>query len=155
MMTAQGLQIGSSEDSLARLGILTNGIVSVNIVFRVGIADCRRVPVHIQGRTDLFLLHVSHSCWPTLWNETWNAGFHHFIQPLSGLDCIDFVKRVLRKARDGEILSRAGRRPGRSKHSRAALHRPSQQHLRRRLCNSRGDSQNDWIFEQPRPYPVT
>jgi hypothetical protein len=57
MMSPQGLQIGSSEDSLARLGIITNGIVSVNIVFRVGIADCRRVPVRIQGRTDLFLLH--------------------------------------------------------------------------------------------------
>jgi hypothetical protein len=57
MMTPQGLQIASPEDSLARLGIITNGIVIVNIVFRVCIADCRRVPVRIQGRTDLFLLH--------------------------------------------------------------------------------------------------
>jgi len=56
MMTPQGLQIASPEDSLARLGIITNGIVVVNIVFRVCIADCRRVPVPIQGRTDLFLL---------------------------------------------------------------------------------------------------
>jgi len=56
MMTPQGLQIASPEDSLARLGIITNGVVTVNIVFRVGIADCRRVPVPIQGRTDLFLL---------------------------------------------------------------------------------------------------
>jgi hypothetical protein len=57
MMTPQGLQIASPEDSLARLGIITNGIVIVNIVFRVCIADCRRVPVRIQDRTDLFLLH--------------------------------------------------------------------------------------------------
>jgi hypothetical protein len=57
MMTPQGLQIVSPEDSLAGLGIITNGIVIVNIVFRVCIADCRRVPVRVQGRTDLFLLH--------------------------------------------------------------------------------------------------
>jgi hypothetical protein len=35
MMTPQGLQIVSPEDSLAGLGIITNGIVIVNIVFRV------------------------------------------------------------------------------------------------------------------------
>jgi hypothetical protein len=40
MMTPQGLQIASPEDSLARLGIVTNGIVIVNIVFSVRIADC-------------------------------------------------------------------------------------------------------------------
>ena len=56
MMAPQGLQIASPEDSLARLGIITNGIVIVNIMFRVCIADCRRVPVRIEGRTDLFLL---------------------------------------------------------------------------------------------------
>jgi hypothetical protein len=47
MMTPQGLQIASPEDSLARLGIVTNGIVLVNIVFRVCIAGCRRLPVLI------------------------------------------------------------------------------------------------------------
>jgi hypothetical protein len=62
MMTPQGLQIASPEDSLARLGIITNGIVIVDIVFCVCIADCRRVPVRIQGRTDLFLLHGCSSC---------------------------------------------------------------------------------------------
>ena len=56
MMAQQGLQIAPPEDSLARLGIITNGIVIVNIMFRVCIADCRRVPVRIEGRTDLFLL---------------------------------------------------------------------------------------------------
>ena len=56
MMAPQGLQIASPEDSLARLGIITNGIVMVNIVFRVCIAGCRRSPVRIQSRTDLFLL---------------------------------------------------------------------------------------------------
>src|ERR1700732_2504509 len=57
MVTSQGLQIASPEDSLAGLGIITNGIVIVNIVFRVCIAGCRRVPVRIQGFTYLFLLH--------------------------------------------------------------------------------------------------
>src|ERR1700757_4270712 len=56
-MTTQDLQIASPEDSLARLGIITNGIVIVNIVFRVCIADCRRLPVLIEGFTYLFLLH--------------------------------------------------------------------------------------------------
>jgi hypothetical protein len=57
MMTPQGLQISSPEDSLPRLGIVTNGIVIVNIVLCVCIAGCRRLPVRVQGRTDLFLLH--------------------------------------------------------------------------------------------------
>jgi hypothetical protein len=57
MMTPQGLQIASPQDSLARLWTITNGIVKVNIVFRVCIADCRPVPVPTKGRTDLFLLH--------------------------------------------------------------------------------------------------
>jgi len=57
MMTPQGLQIASPEDSLARLGIITNGIVIVNIVFLVCITGCRRVPMFIQGCADLFFLH--------------------------------------------------------------------------------------------------
>jgi hypothetical protein len=56
MMTPQGLQIASPEDSLARLGIITNDLVIVNIMFRVCIADCRRAPVRIQGFTYLRLL---------------------------------------------------------------------------------------------------
>ena len=56
MMTPPGLQIASPEDSLARLGIITNGVVMANIVFRICSADCRGVPVRIQGRTNLFLL---------------------------------------------------------------------------------------------------
>ena len=39
--------------------------------------------------------------------------------------------------------------------ARAALHRPGQQHLCRRLANSRSDCRNDWIFERPRPYAMT
>jgi len=54
-MTPRRLQMTSPEDSLARLGIVTNGIVIVNIVLCVCIADRRRVPVRIQSRTDLFL----------------------------------------------------------------------------------------------------
>ena len=57
MMTPQGLQIAPPEDSLARLRIVTNSVVIVNIVFRVCIAGCRRLPVRIQGRTYLFLLY--------------------------------------------------------------------------------------------------
>lgn len=37
MMTPQGLQIASPEDSLPRLRIVTDGIVIVNVVFRVDI----------------------------------------------------------------------------------------------------------------------
>jgi hypothetical protein len=57
MMTPQGLQTASPEDSLARLGIVTNAVVIVNIVLRVSVADCRRLPVRIQGFTYLFLFH--------------------------------------------------------------------------------------------------
>jgi hypothetical protein len=57
MMTPQSLQIPPSKDSLAGLGIVTNGIVIVNIVLRVGIADCRRGPMFIQGCMDLFFSH--------------------------------------------------------------------------------------------------
>jgi len=56
MMTPQRLQIASLEDSLPRLGIITNGIVRIIIVFRVYITRSRRLPVRIQGRPDLFLL---------------------------------------------------------------------------------------------------
>src|ERR1700723_3418759 len=45
MMGSQGLQIISPEDSFARLRIFTNGIVIVNIMFRVRIAGYRCVPV--------------------------------------------------------------------------------------------------------------
>jgi hypothetical protein len=57
MMTPQGLQIVSSEDSFAWLRIVTDGIVMVNIVFGVGIAGGRRLPVFIQRFAYLFLLH--------------------------------------------------------------------------------------------------
>jgi hypothetical protein len=56
-MTPQSLQIPSPEDSFTRLRIITNSIVSVNIVFRVYIAGRRRLPVPIQSFTYLFLLH--------------------------------------------------------------------------------------------------
>jgi len=48
MMTPESLQIASAEDSLASLGIVTNGVI-VNIVFLVRVADCRRVPVAHSG----------------------------------------------------------------------------------------------------------
>lgn len=57
MMTPQGLQILSSKDPLTGLGIIADGVVIVDIVFQVCIADCRRVPMRVQGFTNLFLLH--------------------------------------------------------------------------------------------------
>ena len=56
-MTPQGLQIASPNDSLTRLGIVTYSVVIVNIVFRVSIANCRRMPVRIQGFTNSFILY--------------------------------------------------------------------------------------------------
>lgn len=46
-MTAQGLQIGSSEDSLTGLGIVTDGFVIVDIVLGIEIADGRRRAVRV------------------------------------------------------------------------------------------------------------
>jgi hypothetical protein len=62
MMTPESLQIPSSEDSFARLRIVTNGIFRVHIVFRVRIAGRRRLPVLIQSFTYLFLLHDHLPC---------------------------------------------------------------------------------------------
>jgi hypothetical protein len=42
-------------DSLSRLRIITNGIVIVNVMFRVCIAGCRCAPVRIQGFTYLLV----------------------------------------------------------------------------------------------------
>src|ERR1700761_2358203 len=91
----------------------------------------------------------------TLWNETWAAGLHYLVEPLSGLNAIDFVERLFRKRGDVEILPRAGRTLGRGQKRRAALHCPSQQHLRWRSSKSCGDCRNDWIFDQPGPHAVT
>jgi hypothetical protein len=69
MMTPQSLQIASPEDSFASLRIVTNGIFIVNIVFRVCIAGCRRLPVFVQSFTYLFVLHdhylveCNQGCW--------------------------------------------------------------------------------------------
>jgi hypothetical protein len=53
MMTSQSLQVASPEDPFARLGIVANGILSVDIVLRVCIAKRRRTPVPIESFTDL------------------------------------------------------------------------------------------------------
>jgi hypothetical protein len=89
-----------------------------------------------------------------LWNETRDAGFYYCIQSLSGLNSIDFVERALRKCRDVEILSGACSALGCGEQSCAALDGPSQQHLGRRLSDTRGDGHNDWVFERPWPRPV-
>jgi hypothetical protein len=57
MMTPQGLQIDSSDDSFTRLRIFTDGIVCVYIVFRVRSADRRSVPVRVKSITNLIVLH--------------------------------------------------------------------------------------------------
>jgi hypothetical protein len=40
-----------------------------------------------------------------LWNETRAAGLHYFIEPLSNLNSIDFVKRIFRPGRREQGLS--------------------------------------------------
>ncbi len=87
------------------------------------------------------------------WDETWTAGVHHVVESLSGLYVTDLVKRILRKGGDVQVLSRAVRRPGRGEQSRAALHRPGQEHLRRGLSSSCSDCQNHRIFEWARSHP--
>ena len=60
MMTAQGLQIASAKDAFAGLGIVADGVVGVDVVFRV-----LRSPVAeacqcaFRGLTDLIFLHGS------------------------------------------------------------------------------------------------
>jgi hypothetical protein len=48
---------GVEEVNFWRPSSTAHGIVIVNIVLRICIADCRRVPMFIQGCTDLFFLH--------------------------------------------------------------------------------------------------
>ena len=62
MVTAQSLQIGAPEDPLTRLRIIADGIFVVNIVFRVCIAGCGRLPVLIQRFTYLFFPHDHLPC---------------------------------------------------------------------------------------------
>jgi hypothetical protein len=107
------------------LRIVTDGIILVNVVFRIQIARCRRLRVFIQSFKYLFFLHGVLQILPC-WNETRAAGLYYFIEPLSRFNSIDFVKRVFRKGGDAEILPGAGRGPRRGKQSRAALHRPRQ-----------------------------
>src|SRR4029077_14679835 len=114
----------------------------------------RRLPKPASAYSELhvFVLLARSS---TLWNEARAAGLHYFVKPLSGLNSIDFIKRVFRKSEDVEILPRAGRGSGRGKQSRATLHRPSQQHLCWRLFNSCGNCRNNRIFNRPWSYSVT
>src|SRR4051794_1908649 len=63
MTTPQSLQIASPEDSLAGLGVVTNDILMVNSVFRVGIPNSRCLPVLIQSFTYLCFLHDHLSSW--------------------------------------------------------------------------------------------
>ena len=128
-MTPHGLQIASPEDSLAGLGIVANRIVIVYIVFRICITDCRRMPVRIQGFTYLFLFHgllqlLLASSSLALCDETGDACLHYFIEPLPGLNTIDFVKGVFRKGGYAEIFSRTGCSLRRGEHSRTTLDRP-------------------------------
>jgi hypothetical protein len=65
----------------------------------------------------------------TLWNEPRDASFHHCIQPLSSLNSIDFVKRVVWKGGDVETFSRASHISGCGEQRRAALNCPRQEDL--------------------------
>jgi hypothetical protein len=57
MMATQCLQIDSSEDPFARLRVIADGRIIVDIVFRVEIAGCRRMPVRVQCFEVFFILH--------------------------------------------------------------------------------------------------
>src|SRR5580658_10735502 len=118
-------------------------------------SEIRRRPYEFVPPGWTAIAAISLSRLSLLRDETRDACFHHFIESLPGLNAIDFVQRILRKGRDVKILSRASRGFGCGKQSRAALNRPCQQDLWRRLSNSCGDCRNDRIFEQPRPHSVT
>src|ERR1700722_11409051 len=89
MMTPQGLQTASPEDSLARPGIVANAGAIVNIVLRVPVADCR---VRVQVFHVLVPLPwtppvvVRLPCSSTLCDETRDACFQQFIESLPGVD---------------------------------------------------------------------
>ena len=54
MMTPQGLNIRTPEDPFAGLGIIAYGIVIVNIVLGIEIANRRRMPMRVECFTYLF-----------------------------------------------------------------------------------------------------
>ncbi len=89
---------------------------------------------HGVSRTPL----VRHALF-SLWNETGAARLHHVVEPLSGLNSTDLIERVVRESGDVEILPRASGVFRRGEQSRAALYRPGQQYLSRRLPFPRGD----------------
>ena len=49
MVTPQRLKVAPPEDPLAGLGIVTDGVVRVDVVLRLGVAGRRRAPVRVQG----------------------------------------------------------------------------------------------------------
>src|SRR5437868_1057732 len=89
------------------------------------------------------------------WYEAGAAGINYIVEPLSGLDCVDFIECILRNDGDVEVFPRTSCRFRGSQQSRAPLYRPCQQYLRRRLPKSRSNGQNRRVFERARPHPVT
>jgi hypothetical protein len=89
-----------------------------------------------------------------LWNESRAAGLHHFIEPLPGLNSIDFVKRIFRRT---EMLRFSWARAAVLGVVSKAVPRCTAQtnSLRWRLSNSCGNCRNDWIFKWPWPHSVT
>jgi hypothetical protein len=51
--------------------------------------------------------HLPHSI--ALCDEARDTRFHYLVEPLPGLNAIDFVQRILQKRGDVKILSRAAR----------------------------------------------
>lgn len=47
MVAAQGLQISPPQNPLARLGVIANNIIVINIMLNIYIANCRSMPVRI------------------------------------------------------------------------------------------------------------
>ena|ERR1700722_14124840 len=63
-------------------------------------------------------------------DEAWAARIDNGIEPLPGLNVIDFVKRIVRQGRDVEVFLGSRSRLGGGEDRCAALHGPCQQYLR-------------------------
>jgi hypothetical protein len=107
MVTSQGLQITPPEDTFTRLGIVTNSIVIVDIVFSVRVAGGGGAPVHVQSFTYLMFL-------------------HELLQVRSGSTIIDLGNSIGDRSRPREKLAAlATRRPSSGnavRHHDAAWH---------------------------------
>lgn len=57
MMGSQGLEVVPAQYPFAGLGVITDGIIGIDVMFGVGVAGCRGLPVGVQGFAYLLFLH--------------------------------------------------------------------------------------------------